>query len=266
MKNIIIFLYLTIKSLIRDRIFLIIIALCLLFLCVPVFSSFSMRQCQEVGITMCLTINSFILLLLSIFSGMSTIWRDIEKKSIYTLLSYPISRSEYLIGRIFGCVILLLIISIINIIISIPIIKICAGMYKSSLSIKWGNIILAYITIFLKYVILLSVSFVAISFSTSFFTPFFITIACYISGNSIQSIFDYIFKETGKNYPLWFKEIIKSIYYIIPNFAFFDLTPYAAYSLKIDTHSVIITILYSLTYTTIMLALSCTIFSKKDLL
>jgi len=257
---------LTIKALIRERGFFIIASLCLLFLCVPVFSSFSMRQCQEVGISMCLTINSFMLLILTIFSGISTMWKDIEKKSVYTLLSYPVARSNYLLGRFLGCVMLLLIISIVDMIISIPVIKICAGMYKSSLPIKWSTIILAHFMILLKYILLLSISFVIISVSTSFFTPFFITIASYIGGNSIQSIYDYIFKEAGKIYPLWFKKIVKLIYYIMPNFSSFDLTAYAAYSLKLNLYSVGITCLYTIFYSAIMLSLSCIIFSKRDLL
>ncbi|RLB09087.1 MAG: ABC transporter permease, partial [Deltaproteobacteria bacterium] len=226
MRIILKFLRLTIRTLIRDRIFLVISSLSILFLSIPVFSSFSMRQSQEVGITMCLTINSFLLLLLSIFSGVSTTWRDIEKRSVYTFLSYPISRSEYLIGRFLGCILLLFIISAIDMAVSIPIIKICARMYKSDLSIAWTNIFLAYLLIFLKYTLLTSISFLIISFATSFFTPFFLTIACYIGGNSIQSIFDYISKEASKNYPFWFKGIIKCIYYIFPNLSSFDLIPY----------------------------------------
>jgi len=257
---------LTIKALVRERGFFIIASLCLLFLCVPVFSSFSMRQCQEVGISMCLTINSFMLLILTIFSGISTMWKDIEKKTVYTLLSYPVARSEYLLGRFLGCGMLLLIITIFDIIISIPIIKACAGMYKSSLPIKWSTIIVAYFMSLLKYILLLSISFVAISISTSFFTPFFITIASYIGGNSIQSIYDYIFKEASKNYPFWFKKIVKLIYYVMPNFSSFDLTAYAAYSLKVNLYSVGITCLYATVYSTIMLSLSCIIFSKRDLL
>ena len=257
---------LTIKALVRERGFFIIASLCLLFLCVPVFSSFSMRQCQEVGISMCLTINSFMLLILTIFSGISTMWKDIEKKTVYTLLSYPVARSEYLLGRFLGCGMLLLIITIFDIIISIPIIKACAGMYKSSLPIKWSTIIVAYFMSLLKYILLLSISFVAISISTSFFTPFFITIASYIGGNSIQSIYDYIFKEASKNYPFWFKKIVKLIYYVMPNFSSFDLTAYAAYSLKVNLYSVGITCLYATVYSTVMLSLSCIIFSKRDLL
>lgn len=257
---------LTIKTLIRDRIFIVIFSLCVLFFCVPVFSSFSMRQTQEVGISMALTLNSFILLLLSIFSGLSTVWRDMEKRSVYTLLSYPISRSEYLIGRFLGCAFLLLLITIIDMLICIPIIKLCAGMYKSHLPILWKKIFFTYLFDLFKYTLLTSISFLVISFSTSFFTPFFITITCYMAGNSIQSIYDYVLVEASKNYPLWFKWIIKLIYYVIPNFSGFDLIPYAAYSLQLDYNSLGITFAYFLAFLFVTLSLSCMIFSKRDML
>ena len=215
---------------------------------------------------MALTLNSFILLLLSIFSGISTVWRDMEKRSVYTLLSYPISRAEYLMGRFIGCILLLLLITGINMLICIPIIKICAGMYKSHLAIIWKNIFFAYLFDFLKYALLASISLLAISFSTSFFTPFFITITCYIAGNSIQSIYDYVLIEADKNYPLWFKFFIKTIYRIIPNFSAFDLIPYAAYSLKLNYTSLGITLIYFMAFLFVTLSLSCMIFSRRDML
>ncbi|HDD44067.1 MAG TPA: ABC transporter permease [Candidatus Desulfofervidus auxilii] len=257
---------LTIKSLLKDRIFIIILSLCFLFFSVPVFSSFSMRQVQEVGITMSLTLNSFILLLLSIFGGMATVWRDIEKKSIYSLLSYPINRSQYLLGRFMGCVILLLMISVINFFLSAIVIKICASMYKSRLPILWENISFAFLFTFFKYILLLAIGFLCISFSTSFFTPFFLTIAIYIAGNASQGIYEYVLNEAAKKYPFWFKDIIKTIYYFLPNFSAFDFTAHASYALKMSYKSLLFTSFYFLSYFLIIISLACIIFSRRDML
>jgi len=60
----------TIKSIIFDRIFLMLLAAVIIYAFVPVFSYFSMRQLQEISITMSLTLHSFILLLMAIFGAL----------------------------------------------------------------------------------------------------------------------------------------------------------------------------------------------------
>src|SRR5690242_18056019 len=45
---------------------------------------------------------------LSIFSGCTLVFREIEKKTILYLLSKPISRSEFLLGKFFGLFLIVL--------------------------------------------------------------------------------------------------------------------------------------------------------------
>ncbi|MGA1846085.1 ABC transporter permease [Deferribacter abyssi] len=258
------YLYLTFRSVIKDRIFLIIVFLVFIYGLIPVFSYFSMRQVQEISITMSLTLNSFILLFLSLFGGISTIWRDIERKYTYTLLSYPVTRISYLVGRYFGFVLLLLLITILNFSLSVIVIKISAGFYKSQLPIIWLNIFGAFAFSFLKYCLLLAFGFLFASFSTSFFTPIFSTVAIFIAGNSIQGIFDYVMKEADK-ISVFVKSVVKLAYYILPNFSAFDLTSYATYALQINGKSIIFTLVYFLFYLTIVLSLTVIIFNRRDL-
>lgn len=258
------FAFFTIKTVLKDRIFLMISSLILVYAFIPVFSYFSMRQLQEVSITMSITLNSFILLVLSIFGSIYTIWRDIERKYTFTLLSYPTSRINYIFGRYFGFVSILLIITVVNLILGIIAIKISASFYKSDLPILWSSIALSYIFSWLKYSLILAVGFFFASFSTSFFTPIFSTIAIYLSGNSIQGIYEYVAKDGG-NISAFVKKLVSIIYYILPNLSAFDFTASAVYSLKIDLQSVFYTFVYFILYFTILFGLTCVIFNKRDL-
>jgi len=213
---------------------------------------------------MSLTLNSFILLFLSLFGGISTIWRDIERKYTYTLLSYPITRVNYLIGRYLGFVLILFFITILNFLLSVIVIKISAGFYKSELPILWLNISCAFLFSFLKYTLLLAFGFFFASFSTSFFTPIFSTVAVFISGNSIQGIYDYVMKEADK-ISIFVKSVVKFVYYILPNFSSFDLTPYATYALPLNEKSILFTLIYFILYLVIILSLTVIIFNKRDL-
>ena len=181
--------WLTLKGSARDRIFIVIFAFCILFFFIPVFSSFSMRQIQEVSITMSLNLNSAILLFLSIFGGVSTIWRDVERKYIYNVLSHPIRRTDYILGRFLGLFALMFMVSVINFILSVIDINISASMYKSQLPINYINIMVAFLFSLLKYTLLMAFAFLVDSFATSFFMPFFLTIAVFFAGNTSQGVY-----------------------------------------------------------------------------
>lgn len=258
------FILFTLKTTVRDRLFLLISSLILIYAFVPVFSYFSMRQLQETSITMSISLNSFILLILAIFGGTYTIWSDIERRYTFTLLDLPVKRSSYLLGRFVGFAIIMLFITTINFILGLISIKISAGFYKSELPVIWMNIFYAYYFSFLKYVILLGVGFLITSFSTSFFTPVFSTIVIFIAGNSIQGVYDYVLKAGDKMTP-FAKFVIKIIYFILPNFSAFDFTAFAAYALKISTSSVTTSLLYFALYLSILMSAAVLIFNKRDL-
>jgi Cu-processing system permease protein len=257
--------WLTFKNVFKDRIALIILSMVLLYVSIPVFSSFSMRQIQEVSITMSLTLNSFILLFLSIFGATATIWRDIERKFVYTILSYPIKRSDYLIGRFLGFALVMLVVAFVNFILSIISIHICSGMYKSRLPILWDNIALSFALSYLQYILLMAFGFLFASFSTSFFTPFFATVSIFIAGNASQGIYDYVLHTSKAHYSALTQTVTKTLYYIVPNFSSFDLTAYAAYALRVDYNNITSTLVYFVLYFTIVISLTNIIFNKRDL-
>ncbi|WP_022670404.1 ABC transporter permease [Hippea alviniae] len=256
---------LTFKSAFKDRIGIVILSMVLLYIIVPVFSSFSMRQLQEVSITMSITLNSFILLLLAIFGSVATVFRDIERKFVYTLLSHPLKRSDYFIGRFIGFALAMLVVLVINFVLSVISIKICASMYKSRLPLLWSNIAIAFIFSYLQYLLLMAFGFLFASFATSFFMPFFATIATFIAGNASQGIYDYIFHSASKEYSELFKGIIKVVYYVLPNFSSFDFSAYAAYALKISSTQLINSLMYFALYFTIVISVALIVFNKRDL-
>jgi len=258
------FILFTVKTVLKERIFLLILSLILIYAAIPFFSYFSMRQLQEISITMSVSLNSFILMILSIFGSIYTIWRDIERKYTFTMLSYPVTRANYLLGRYLGFVFVLLIITLINLLLGLIAIKVSAGFYKSELPILWSNIAFAYIFSFLKYAIILAFGFLFASFSTSFFTPVFSTIAIFFAGNSIQGIYEYIINSADK-VSGFLKGLVGIFYYILPNLSAFDFTSYAAYSLGINLTSLYFSLFYFIIYTSIVLSIAILIFNRRDL-
>ncbi len=260
------FLYLMLKTAMRDRMLhALFLSGIMLFLLVPSFSLFSMRQVQELSITLSLSAISFILLVFSIFLGSSSIWRDIEKRYTTSVLGLPISRSSYVLGKFISISIFIVICALLLALVSIAVINISSAQYKSSIPVLWGNIVAAIVADVLKYILLSAFAILFSSFSTSFFFPFFATIGIYLAGSASQEVAEYVASEYGKSMLPFVRWITQGIYYVLPNFAAFNLKVQAIYSLPLSVYGLAYTFMYFIVYTAIVLSLSIWMFARREL-
>lgn len=258
--------FLTIRSLLRDRILHAVLAVALLLLVlVPVFSSFSPRQAQESSIGLALSAVSLVMLVVSAHLGASSIFRDVDRRYMNITLALPTSRRHFLIGRFVGLALFLCSCLLILSACSAIVIVIAASTYESQLPIAWSTVCLAFVGICTKYLLLTSVAVFFSTISTSFSLPFFSTIAIYLAGAASQEVYDYLIGSFGEKMPELLKFISKIVYYICPNFSSFDLNIYAVYSLPVDKAQFCLTILYGLAYMLFMLWLSALMFNRREL-
>lgn len=258
--------YVIMKSLLRDKALHAILACgLLLFLFIPSFSLFSMRQVQELSITLSLSAISFILLVVSTLMGSTSIWRDIEKRYTTSVLGLPISRSSYVLGKFAGLALFIVAISIILGIISMVVISFSAEQYKAEHPILWMNIFVALFADCLKYVLLVTFALLFSTISTSFFFPFFCTLAVFLAGDASQEVFEYLSGDYGKTVHPLVKMAAQGLYYIIPNLSAFDLKVYAIYGLPLQYKGLGYTLVYFVVYTGILLMISVWAFNRKEL-
>lgn len=255
----------TIKEILKNRTFVVIVASSGLYIFVPVLSFLSMREIKETIITLSLTLNSFIFLLLSVLGGISTIWHDIEKKRLYTLLSQPIGRTSYFLGRFLGFSSIMVALTTFNFIATIIISLLSYKITGDQVMPNFFNIFLAFFFSVLKFILVMSFGFLFSTFSTTFFMPFFATIFIFILGNASQGIYDFVILSKDIDYPKFFKLIIEFIHLWLPNLSSFDFTIAASYNLLIDMKTILLTLIYFFAYLTIVLSFSLVIFNKKDI-
>ena len=259
-------LYMTLKWALRDRIFHAVLGVSIvLFLLVPTFSLFSMRQVQELAVTLSLSAVSAILLLLSVLLGAFSVWRDIEKRYAASVLGLPISRAGYLLGKFSGIVLILASCAFFLGCVSLLVIKIAAAQYPSDIGLHWLNITIAIVFFTCKYILLAALALLFSSFSTSFFLPIVGTVSIYLAGSASQDVFEYIAGDYGRTIPALFKLLIKAIYYLLPNFTAFNLNVQAIYGLPLNFSALVVTFLYFVVYTAIVLYLATRIFSRRDI-
>jgi len=256
----------TLRWALRDRLLHALLGVSLLvLLLVPLFSTFSMRQVQELSITLSLSSLSFTLLVLSILLGASSVWRDVERRYTVAVLTLPVSRASYLLGKFVGVALIILICSLLLSLVSFPVIVLSAAQYPSEIPIHWGNLILAVGANCLKYILLATIALFFSCIGTSFFLPFFAAISIYLAGSASQDVFEYISGEFGRTVSPAGKLLAKGAYYLLPNFSAFDLQVQAIYGLPVPTGGLVYTLLYFLVYTATVLVLAVWVFSRREL-
>jgi ABC-type transport system involved in multi-copper enzyme maturation permease subunit len=256
------------KWVLRDKVLYSLLGVGLLFVfLIPLFSLFSPRQVQELSITLSLSAISFVLLVFTVVFGSSSIWRDVERRYTYSVLGLPISRFTYIAAKFSGMSLVLVGCSLILAVVSAIAIAIPSSQYHEQIpiAVHWLNIVSAIAGETLKYVLLSAFALLFSSLSTSFFLPFFSSIALYLVGSASQGVYEFVTSDSGKSFPLVGRLVAKALYYILPNFSAFDFNVYAIYGLPLPYAGLTYTFLYFLTYTAILLVCSLWIFSKREL-
>jgi len=256
----------TLKGIFRDRIFQGIMALAVLFIFIPSAASLSMRQVSELSITLSLSLISFIMLLLAVFLGATSIWKDIERHYTYSVLSLPISRSCYILGRFIGIALFLFITALFLGVVSMLVIKMSSFIYPPTRPLLWSAIFFSIVFDSLKYILVVAIAMLLATFSTSFFLPIFGAVSAFLAGTITQQVFDYLQTPSAqKTMSAVMRKAAEAVYYLLPNLSSFDLKVNAIYSLPLNPSGLFLTLLYFVVYTGIILGLGAVIFERREM-
>ena len=204
-------------------------------------------------------------LLIAIFIGIGLVWKEVEKRSIYTLLAKPIRRQEFLLGKYFGLVLTL----VINVAVMTAAFYLVLAYMQAetppNIRAAWPAtatdpaMLKAVALIMLE---LLLVTAIALFFST-FSSPFLsamMTMAVWVIGHFNQDLRDY---GATISSPVA-AALAKGVYYVVPNFAAFDVKLQVVHAQAIPLRYLLLTSLYGATYVALVLLAAAIIFSRRD--
>lgn len=257
--------FVTVKSIFRDRVFQGILMTSVIFIAILSISTLSMRQVTELAVTLSLSLISFILLLLAVFLGGTSIWKDMERRYTYSVVGMPITRSSYLIGKFAGIAGFILLIALLLGTVGCAVVWYASGVYPPNRPVAWMTLYLAIFYDALKYILLVAVSFLFSSVSTSFFLPIFGTISIFLVGGASQQVYDYINSPAGMALSPYVRKAATFLYYLLPNFSAFDLKVNAVYAIPLSLSGLLLTAAYFIVYTALLLSLASAIFSRREL-
>lgn len=256
----------TLKGIFRDRVFQGIMVLAILFMFIPSVASLSMRQVTELSITLSLSLISFIMLLLAVFLGATSIWKDIERRYTFSVLSLPISRSTYLVGRFLGVALFMLITAFFLGGIAMISIKAASLTYPPARPLLWSAIAASIVFDAFKYILVVAVAMTLATLSSSFFLPVFGAISTFLAGTVTQQVYDYL--QTPSAQAAVSASVRKAallLYYLLPNMSGFDLKVHAIYVIPLDGRGLLLTAVYFLVYTAIVLSVGVLLFGRREI-
>ena len=204
-------------------------------------------------------------LLIAIFIGIGLVWKEVEKRSIYALLPKPMRRQEFLLGKYFGLALTLVINIGVMTAAFYAMLAYLQAETPENVRASWASpatdpaMLKAIALIMIE---LLLVTAIALFFST-FSSPFLsamLTLAVWVIGHFNQDLRD--FGATISS-PVA-ASLARGLYYVVPNFAAFDVKLQAVHAQPIPFSYLALTSLYGITYVAFVLVGGLIIFSKRD--
>jgi ABC-type transport system involved in multi-copper enzyme maturation permease subunit len=221
----------------------------------------------KVAVDFSLSTVSFAGLLFVLFIGINLMAKDLEKKTIYMILSRPLSRSQYIYGKFFGMILLICTMMVLLTILTVLSLIALKGIYPYSFNrISLYMVCLAICGTTLMLILLSALSFLFASFTSSSFITLVFTILAYLIGQSTQAVKNLVEmpQAAGIEVSPVTAKMVQAAYYLFPNLSLFDIKIQAAHGLDVTISYIVWTLLYGVIYTAITILLAAMIFRKKE--
>lgn len=242
----------TFRETLRDKLLYSLVGFAVLVIAASLLAgSVSLGQDVRVIQDFSLTAMLVFLLIITYFIGTQMMFREIERKTIYLVLSKPVSRETFYFGKFLGLCLTILVAGVVM-----------AVMFFTVLAIKTNNITLAAYfavgAIILEAWLLTAVSLLFSSFTTPLSSAIYTFGVTLIGHGSVT-----VWLLSQKASPV-IRGILEGVYYLFPNLEKFNLRNDVVFNLIPDAAQVGWILLYFIGYTAFLLILGISIFRRHE--
>jgi ABC-type transport system involved in multi-copper enzyme maturation permease subunit len=189
--------------------------------------------------------------LIAIFVGIGLVSKEIERRTIFTIVSKPVGRGHFLLGKYLGLVLTLAV--------EVGIMGACfLGMLAFYTDGSAGPAAVAIGLIFLELCVITAVALLFSSFSTPFLSGLF-TVAVWVIGRLTPDLREFGAKAGGALRP-----ISEALYLLLPNLGHFNVKAQVVYGLPIPGDLIMYVLLYGAVYISLVLVAATLIFERRD--
>lgn len=194
---------------------------------------------------------NFFGVLIAIFVGISLVSKEIDKKTIFTIVSKPVPRHVFLIGKYIGLTFTLFVNT------TVMVLGLLAVMSYLNASIT-PVLFQALALIFLEFMVVTAVALLFSTFSSATLSAIF-TLSIYVIGHLTPDL-----KAFGQKMGGLGRTVLEGMYYVLPNLDRFNLKGHVTHQLGVPTGDLLMIAAYGLAYTAFLLMLASAIFQRRD--
>ncbi|MFN2576311.1 MAG: ABC transporter permease [Pyrinomonadaceae bacterium] len=244
------------REAVRDRVLYNLVLFVLLLIAGAIFLG-ELSAGQETKIIIDLGLSAMLLfgVFIAIFVGVGLVYKEIERRTLYAILTKPIGRGQFLVGKYLGlCITLLVNVIIMGVGVSLALIYIRRGWDPLAARI-WPAIILIYF----ELMIITAVSLLFSTFSSpalSALLTFFVFVIGHFS-TDLKNL-----SSTSNN--VGARLVFRAFYYLLPNLASYSVIAPTAHGVTPDVQSMALAAAYALVYSVVLLAAATLIFSRRN--
>jgi ABC-type transport system involved in multi-copper enzyme maturation permease subunit len=243
----------TFKEAIRDRILYLLLffaAVCIIFSRILALLAVGDRAkiITDVGLASL----SLFGVLMAILIGTGLVYKEIDKRTIYTLLSKPIQRYQFLLGKYLGLLLTLFVMLVLMALIFLVL------MLLHNYPVG-GSFFIAILFIFLELCLITAVAMLFSCFSTPILSTLF-SLSFYLIGHiswGLETLLNKI-PQGGV------KTLARFLYAFLPDLENFNFKTEVVHHLPIPPKIILYSTLYGLFYTVFILALAIIVFRRRD--
>jgi ABC-type transport system involved in multi-copper enzyme maturation permease subunit len=247
----------TFREAVRDRVLYNLVFFALLMIGAAIFvGQISIGIERLVIINLGLSAISIFGLVMAIFIGVGLVYKEIEKRTLYSLLAKPIRRWEFLVGKYAGLVLTLIInTSFMALGLAAALLYVGRPLVRSDLTI-----LVAIYFILLSLALVTAIALLFSCFSSPMLSTIF-TLGLYVTGVFANDIRDFGALTTSP----WLRAATRALYYVVPNFHNFNAIAAAAHGESIPFALVWQNTLYAVLYVAAVLLAASAVFSGRNL-
>jgi ABC-type transport system involved in multi-copper enzyme maturation permease subunit len=194
-------------------------------------------------------------LLIAIFIGIGLVSKEIERRTIYNILSKPVTRAEFILGKYAGLLLTLLV----NTTIMTAGFYVALAIEKHGLALPDLSLLVAVYFILLQLAIVVGIAIFFSCISTSILSAVF-TLCLFVIGNFSNDI-RWFGQESGS--PV-LEKITAGLYYLLPNFSDFNVINQVAHGVKVPGLLMAANTCYALLYIAILISAAILIFEERE--
>jgi ABC-type transport system involved in multi-copper enzyme maturation permease subunit len=240
---------------VRDRVlYNLILFVLLLVASAPLFGQISIGMERLILVNVGLSSISLFGVIIAIFIGIGLVSKEIEKKTLYTILSRPVRRWEFIVGKYLGLVMTLVVNTALMTAGFYIALMITNGLHKTDSLL----LVAIYFTV-LQFLIVTAITLLFSTFSSPIFSAIF-AFALFVIGTFAEDLKNFAAISKGAA-----KLLATAAAYLMPNFASLNVIAQTAHDQGIGIRLILFNTLYALLYSASAVAAAVLIFERRNL-